>query len=295
MNLRNPKPQSPTFRIAVAQILGSENPSAKDIRANSKHIRMLMHEAHKSGARLIQFHEGALSSYPSKLLMSSLGPKKIGESDWTKVAWDVLQEELKRVMALARELKLWVVAGSIHGLTPPHRPYNSLYIISDKGKIVARYDKRLLSKTEISYMYTPGQKPVTFKIDDFIFGCVICIEVNYPELFMEYERLGVDCVLFSTYSEDPMFGIEAQGHAAGNSYWTTFSPPTQGAHAVRAGVIAPNGAWVQQAKNTQPQIVIVDLDPFAPQAEEAVRHRRPWRKVARKGKVYSKRFVKDDQ
>lgn len=115
-------------------------------------------------------------------------------------------------------------------------------------------------------MYTPGQKPVTFEVDGFTFGCVTCIEINFPELFVEYEQLGVDCVLFSTYSEDSMFSIEAQGHAAGNSYWMTFSPPIQGAKAVAAGVIAPNGTWIKQARNDKPQIVVVDLDPNTPEA-----------------------------
>ena len=31
-------------------------------------------------------------------------------------------------------------------------PYNSLYVISDQGVVVTRYDERLLSNTKISYM-----------------------------------------------------------------------------------------------------------------------------------------------
>lgn len=281
-----------SFRIAVAQITGSDTPSAQDIRTNAKAIREQIHIASKAGARLIQFHEGALSSYPSKRYMSSTGPDELSESDWSKVAWDVLEEELASVCTLARKLKLWVVLGSVHRFSKKHRPYNSLYIISDEGNIDARYDKRLISNTEISYMYTPGQKPLVFSIDGWKFGCTICIEVNYPELFMEYERLDVDCVLFSTYSEDPMFGIEAQGHAASNSYWVTFSPPTQGAKAVPAGVIAPDGTWINRAEDSQPQIVIADLDPAAPNAEVAVKYRRPWRKVAREGAIYRAKFPK---
>jgi len=284
-----------SFRIAIAQITGSENPSAENIRANAQAIRKQMHAASKAGVRLIQFHEGAFSSYPSKRLMSSTGPDTLGEADWSKVAWDVLEEELLSVRSLAKELKLWLVVGSVHRFSGKHRPYNSLYIISDNGEIVERYDKRLISNTEVSYMYTPGKKPVTFTIDGWTFGCVICIEINYPELFMQYEQLNVDCVLFSTYSEDPMFGIEAQGHAASNSYWVTFSPPVQGAKAVPAGVIAPNGQWIDQAKNDKPQIVVVDLDPTSVEAEEAIKYRRPWRRVARDGAIYRDRHIIDAQ
>lgn len=278
------------IRIAVAQIIGSEIPDAHSIRSNAQAIRKQMHLACKAGARLVQFHEGALSSYPSKKFMSSTGPDNLGESDWGKVAWGVLEEEMASICALARKLKLWVVVGSVHRFSKTHRPYNSLYVISDVGEIVARYDKRLISHAEVSYLYTPGQKPLVFEVDGWKFGCIVCIEINYPELFMEYEKLGVDCVLFSTYSEDPMFGIEAQGHAASNSYWVTFSPPTQGMKAAPAGIIAPDGTWINRAEDSQPQIVIADLDPTAPSAEVAVKYRRPWRKVAREGVIYRARL-----
>lgn len=31
---------------------------------------------------------------------------------------------------------------SLHPLTPPNRPHNSLYVVNDKGRLVTRYDKR---------------------------------------------------------------------------------------------------------------------------------------------------------
>ncbi len=274
------------FKIAVAQIVGSEVPSAQNIRANAQAIRDKMGQAHKSGARLVQFHEGSLSSYPSKRFMSSTGEEVIGEADWSKVAWDVLHKEIEAIRTLARELKIWVVLGSVHRTAEDTRPFNSLYVISDKGVVSSRYDKRLISHTEVSYLYKPGYEPVTFEIDGWKFGCAVCIEINFPEVFMEYEALDVDCVLFSTYSEDTMFGVEAQGHAAGNSYWISYSTPTQGAKAVGAGVIAPNGEWIDQANSDDAQTVIVTLDSDDPRAEVAVKYRRPWRKAAREGGIY---------
>ncbi|MGW3046272.1 hypothetical protein ACWC9T_41345 [Kitasatospora sp. NPDC001159] len=56
----------------------------------------------------------------------------------------------ERIAALAGELGLWTVFGSLHLLTPPRRPHNSLYVVSDHGDLVARYDKRFLSNTELS-------------------------------------------------------------------------------------------------------------------------------------------------
>ena len=51
------------------------------------------------------------------------------------------------------------------------------------------YDERMLSNTKLLYMYTPGSTPVTFVVDGVRFGCTMGMEVHYPELFLEYERL----------------------------------------------------------------------------------------------------------
>jgi hypothetical protein len=62
----------------------------------------------------------------------------------------------------------------------------------------------------------------------FRFGLALGMEAHYPEIFGEYERLDVDCVLFSsTGSANPggpqTFVTEVQGYAAAHSYWVGFS------------------------------------------------------------------------
>jgi hypothetical protein len=52
---------------------------------------------------------------------------------------------------------------------------------------------------------------VTFDIDGLRFGLLLGMEVHFPELFIEYERLDVDCVLFSTVVSG------AQGLERGNA------------------------------------------------------------------------------
>lgn len=119
-----------------------------DARANGRQIRALMHQARAAGARIVHFTEGAASGYAKPQIR-----------DWQAVDWQLLQEELEAMAALARELALWVVLGSNHRLTPPHRPHNGLYVITDKGQLAGRYDKRLCSHTEISDWCTPGFAP----------------------------------------------------------------------------------------------------------------------------------------
>ena len=180
--------------------------------------------------------------------MSVTGPAEAGPADWSRADWQVLRRELAAIARLASELRLWTVLGSVHPLTPPHRPHNSMYVISDRGELITRYDERLLSTTKLSFMYTPGSGPVTFEVDGLRFGCAMGIEVHFPEVWAEYERLDVDGVVFSTGpGQTPdgtaAFATEAQAHAATNGLCVSFAMSAQHSAAAPAGIIAPDGRW----------------------------------------------------
>jgi predicted amidohydrolase len=269
--------------LAVAQSLITCEP-----RSNGPAIRALMRQAADRGARLIQFPEGAMSGYPS-------GPGKQALAGWN-VDWAALREELEATAALAHELKLWTLIGANHPLTAPNRPHNSLYVISDTGELVGRYDKRLLSFNEVNDWYAPGAEPLVFEVDGFRFGCALCIEVQFAELFVEYARLGVDAVLFSSFSRDPMFAIQAQGHAACGSYWLGFSVPAQCSDAAPSGLIGPDGQWMSQAPaDGQPALLIAELDRTAEAFHVALNHARPWRARARSGELHRAARVVDER
>lgn len=233
-----------TLRLAVAQSTVPEDPADRDaLRASGAEIRALMREASAAGARLVQFPEGAIV-YPSKYAVSSGGTGELAEADWSRAAWDVMREEAEAVAELAGELGTWTVFGSIHRLSGTNRPHNSLYVVSDRGELVGRYDKRYLSHTEISYLYTPGVAPLVFAVDGFRFGCVLCIEVNFPELLAEYERLDVDCVLASVMVDDAPRSVVAQAYGTLYNYWVGYSVPAQFSATAPAGIVVPGGRWI---------------------------------------------------
>jgi predicted amidohydrolase len=246
------------FLLATAQL-----PISGDARVNARHVQATMREAAAQGARLVHFPEGMLSGYAKNPIQ-----------DWTEVDWDSVREELEAVMALAAELRLWVVLGSAHPLTPPHWPHNSLYVISDQGQIVTRYDKRLCSHTEVTRFYTPGHAPTVFDVDGLRFGCLICIEVNFPALFMEYDQLGVDALLLSAYPEDSMFFVKARSHAAINNVWISLSTPSQTDTLFRSALIDPRGEVVAQVPGAQAVVVSI-LDRTARNSTSHSRRRGP--------------------
>ena len=215
-----------------------------------------------------------MSGYPS-------GPGKQILAGW-KVDWQALREELEAIAALAADLGLWVVIGSSHPLTPPSRPHNSLYIISDQGELIGRYDKRFLSHSELSDWYVPGSRAATFDVDGFVFGCALCIEIQFAEIFFEYARKGVDAVLLSSFSRSPMYAIQAQGHALCGAFWLGFSVPAQCSDAAPSGLVGPDGKWIVTAPSDgSPALAIADLDRASEPLRISLEHGRPWRARAR--------------
>lgn len=251
------------FRLAVAQM-----PITGDAKINGKVIRGKMHSAAYQNARLIQFPEGALSGYAKNPIMS-----------WDEVNWDDVSSELQNIMDLAKQLDIWVAVGSAHPLTPPNRPHNSLYIISDEGKLVTRYDKRICSYSEVTKFYSSGSETITFEIDGYKFGCLICVEINFPSLVIEYGKLDVDCLLLSSYPIDKVFYTKAQAYAAIHNIWVGLSIPTECIHLMNSGLIGPDGLPTGGVKEDQ-DIFVASLDASLPQYEIALKYARPWRSEA---------------
>jgi predicted amidohydrolase len=252
--------------IAIAQ-----SHVSADVRANGQEIRSLMRQARSGGASLAHFPEGALSGYTKSQI-----------KDWGDVDWDALRDEIRQTAALAGELGLSVVFGCNHRLTPPHRPHNSLYVVSDRGELVTRYDKRFLSHTEVTRFYTPGREAIVFEVGGWRFGCALCIEIQFAEVFRDYADRGVDCILFSSYSEDAMFGVQAQGYAASHGLWVSVAVPAQCSHALGSRLIGPNGE-VQGTVPLTSGVLVETLDADDPRWDVALQRAKPWRARARGG------------
>ncbi len=259
------------MRVAVAQ-----SRIVANVRQNGRHIRSLMEQAAASGARLVQFPEGALSGYVKAQVKA-----------WDAVDWPAVDAELAATAELASRLGIWAIVGCNQCVAPPLRPHNSLLVISDQGRMAARYGKRFCSHTEVTSWYTPGVDPVTFEVDNIRFGCALCIEVCFPELFAEYERLGVHCVLLSSYSEDPAHGLMARAHAATNGFWVGLSTPAQCSHGLPGALVGPDGSLAAACAAGRPGLAVGTLDLGAPQFAVALRLARPWRARARSGEIYA--------
>ncbi|MCJ8329101.1 MAG: carbon-nitrogen hydrolase family protein [Lentisphaeria bacterium] len=183
-----------------------------NVRKNSEIIQRQIIQAKAKGADLAHFPETAVTGYP------------FGRSKFTGFDWDLIQEETRTIMKLAKKERIWVALGSAHQLTGKRMPHNCLYVINSSGKIVERYDK----------CFGTGAHLTTFKVNGVCFGIIICYDTWFVELYREYKKLGVDCILHSIYSnyrdfsdrtnkentEDTSF---PQTHARVNRFWISSS------------------------------------------------------------------------
>jgi deaminated glutathione amidase len=119
--------------------------------------------------------------------------------------WDRLRDATDEIAEHAYQLRLWVVLGSAHRLSGSHRPHNSLYVISDSGQIVERYDKRFCSgdpgeqSGDLAH-YSPGSHFSVWSIDGVWCGAMICYGYRYPELYREHKKCGVQLVFHSFHA-----------------------------------------------------------------------------------------------
>lgn len=236
-----------------------------DCRENSKNIQELMRKAAEKGCTLVQFPEGALSGYAKEQIET-----------WVDVDWIALEDELDAIKSAAKRFNIWVVVGSTYRLPEPDWPNNSLYVISAAGEVVARYDKRILSFTEQRDWYSAGEKQVVFTVNGIRIGLALCIEIQFPEIFDAYRLQGVDAVLLSAYSDNPMFGITAQAHASINNMWIGFCVEQN--DCVESLLIGPDGT-VQVAASDG--LAVGTIDPSDQQWHIPLTKARPWRQSVR--------------
>ena len=74
----NTMPDVAPVRLATAQVAVREDPrDCGQLRQSGRDVRELMRQAHRAGARIIHFPEGATCS-PHKRIMSVTGPAEVG-------------------------------------------------------------------------------------------------------------------------------------------------------------------------------------------------------------------------
>lgn len=107
-------------------------------------------------------------------------------------------DTLVRLRKIARQYKVWILAGSIgEKIGESAHIYNTSALIDPRGIITAAYRKIHLFDAEINGMvireserYVAGTHPVMAEVTGRITGLSICYDLRFPELYRSYSADG---------------------------------------------------------------------------------------------------------
>lgn len=269
------------IRVATCQFAETFSPAD-----NAAKVLRAMHEAKEAKAELVHFHEAALSGYLAHR----------GAPSPDKLDWPALRLAVEAVCAEAKMLKLWVVLGSAHKLTPPHRPTNCLYLIGPDGAIHDRYDKRFCTGEDLK-AYTPGDRFVVFNLNGVKCALLICFDLRFPELYRELKRLRVQAIFQSFhngYCDGP--GIHThimrqtvQAHAGINAFWISANNSSGYYSRWPSVFIQPDGFIARSLPGNRPGLMVNQIDT----TRELYDASAEFRDQCMRGTLHSGKLVKD--
>ena len=100
-----------------------------------------------------------------------------------------------RWLALAAKYNTCVV-GSYQKSVEGSLPQNTMLVCGPSGEVLAEYSKvHLFTPGKEDRCFSAGDKLVVFTYGGVKFGCAICFDLRFPELFREYLKMGCECVL----------------------------------------------------------------------------------------------------
>ncbi len=224
---------SDVLKVATCQF-----PVSGDVDGNAKYIRDFIKEAAANKADIVHFSEAALSGY---------GGADV--PDFKNYDWEKLRARTHEIMALAKQNNIWVVLGSAHYLSPKEKPTNCLYIISDEGKIVDRYDKSMCTSGDLK-VYTPGNHLVTIELKGIKCGFLICYDSCFPEMYNIYRHKGVKVMFHSFYNArhksktilDEIIPAEIRVRASDNLMWVVANNSSAAHSAWPTCIARPDGS-----------------------------------------------------
>jgi nitrilase len=140
------------------------------------------------------------------------------EAQQREQAEDLHGPTAEGLATLARELRAWIVGGSVIELHEDRR-YNTCLVFNRQGRIEALYRKIHLFDVDLdgrppireSANYSAGSEPAMVHIEGWKCGLSICYDLRFPELYRTYARFGAHAVFAPSNFTD----------TTGRAHWST--------------------------------------------------------------------------
>jgi len=248
------------FRAACVQLRSSDD-VAENIRVTSDLIR----EAKAKGAQFIATPENTT-------LMAPDGGAKLERS----FAED-RDPALPAFTALAKELGVWLLIGSLAIKVSNTKTANRSFLIGPSGAIKARYDKIHMFDVDLpsgetyreSNTVAGGSRAVLTDLPWGKAGLSICYDLRFPQIYRTLAQKGAFLLTvpsaFTETTGKAHWHVLLRARAIENGAFV-IAPAQGGAHANgrqtygHSLIIAPWGEIIAEA-GTEPGVIVADIDP----------------------------------
>jgi predicted amidohydrolase len=247
------------IKVACVQLRSSD-----DIDWNIRQASALIRLAHKDGARFIATPENTT-------LMAPDGGAKLEKSFAEKD-----DPTLPSFCALAAELGVWLLIGSLAIKVSPDKTANRSFLIAPDGRIEARYDKIHLFDVNLpsgeiyreSNTVAPGDRAVVASLPWARIGLSVCYDLRFPQLYRSLAKAGAEILTipsaFTETTGKAHWHVLLRARAIEDACFVV-APAQGGEHANgrrtygHSLIVGPWGDILAEG-GTDPQVVAAELD-----------------------------------
>lgn len=247
------------IKVACVQLRSSD-----DIDWNIRQASGLIRLAHKDGAHFIATPENTN-------LMAPDGGAKLEKSFAEKD-----DPTLPSLSALAAELGVWLLIGSLAIKVSADKTANRSFLIAPDGSIEARYDKIHLFDVNLpsgetyreSNTVAPGDRAVVVSLPWARIGLSVCYDLRFPQLYRSLSKAGAEILTvpsaFTETTGKAHWHVLLRARAIENACFVV-APAQGGEHANgrrtygHSLIVGPWGDILAEG-GTDPQMVAAELD-----------------------------------
>lgn len=102
---------------------------------------------------------------------------------------------IRPILALAKELNVFVFLGCAEHNAFDDKDYNSCLVIDNTGHIIARHHKMKIVHSKAEEWAFPGEKPTCVECDLIFAGVLVCADAYFTENSEQLGRLGADALV----------------------------------------------------------------------------------------------------
>src|SRR5690242_3950385 len=248
-----------TFKAACVQLRCGD-----DVAGNIRMACDLIREAHNSGAQFIATPEN--TSFMAADAGSKLQIATREKDDQSLIAF----------CALAEELGIWLLIGSLAIKVSEDKTANRSYFIGRDGRIAARYDKIHLFDVDLpqresyreSRTVIAGEQAVLAELPWGRIGLSVCYDLRFPRLYRALAKGGAQILsipsAFTETTGNAHWHVLLRARAIENGCFV-IAPAQGGKHANgrstygHSMIVGPWGEVLAEA-GTDPGIVMADID-----------------------------------